>query len=935
MSNKFVVVDLETTGNSPKKGDKIIQFAATVIENGKISHTYSSLLNPGQPIPAFIEELTGINDSMVKNAPTFDQIAGKVLTLLDNAFFVAHNVLFDLNFLQDELIEEGYEGFFGPVLDTVEMARILFPTTDSYKLSDLAAKEGLTHERPHQADSDAYVTAELLLLLMDKLKNLPHQTIQQLKRLSGGLKSDLDLLLDEIDQDKSQHVEMLSSDLEVYRGIALKKAKERVHSYREQPFAYPTDGNGKAELLKRAFSQFEMREGQFEMMDAVYHAFQENQHGLIEAGTGIGKSLGYLLPAAIFAKQNGERVVVSTFTTQLQEQLLSKDIPLLTKMFDFSLRVALLKGRNHYLSLAKFEESLNQEEDNYDTTLSKMQILVWLTETETGDLDEINLSSGGMIYWHKIKNDDTMFLQGKSWLSRDFYLNAKKQAKEADLLITNHSLLLSDLASEHQILPEYHYAILDEGHQFEKAAGKFLGVSFDYVSFRMLLGQLGLYEQKQLFYRLENTLESHGAQAASEGLYTFEINQILTDVLFEMDEFFKYLASYVRKKVKRASNYRISCTLQERASESKEWKHLHSVAERFIFLLRDLIDALQIKIDQLKPLKEALSIEEKLSLEEIVSNLTSLEEKRTFVKQIFIVHSDDIKWVEMDTRTQNSTVVYSQPVSVADSLSTSFFGKKKSILITSATLSVKGSFHYMKAQLGLENTSCLQKQISSPFEYAKQVQLYVPEDLPEVNQVRLDDYVAAISEHIISIAEATSGRMLILFTSHEMLKKTHDLIKESGLLEEFSLIAQGITSGSRARLTRNFQRFEKSILFGTNSFWEGIDIPGEDLTCLIIVRLPFSPPDEPVTEAKSNRIKEQGGNPFADYSLPEAILRFKQGFGRLIRTKTDKGYIIVFDKRIVTTQYGKAFLQSIPSVPIRKTDIIGLVQAIENHSTDS
>ena len=192
----------------------------------------------------------------------------------------------------------------------------------------------------------------------------------------------------------------------------------------------------------------------------------------------------------------------------------------------------------------------------------------------------------------------------------------------------------------------------------------------------------------------------------------------------------------------------------------------------------------------------------------------------------------------------------------------------------------------------------------------------------------MDDYVIAITEHIITIAEATKGRMLILFTAHDMLKKTYELIKESGFLDDFAMIAQGITSGSRTRLTRNFQRYDKAILLGTSSFWEGVDIPGEDLSCLVIVRLPFSPPDEPLTEAKCQIIKQKGGNAFTEYSLPEAILRFKQGFGRLIRTENDRGIMMVFDKRIITTKYGKAFLQSIPSVPMKKGNIDELVEII-------
>ncbi|MGJ7920009.1 exonuclease domain-containing protein, partial [Neobacillus sp. LXY-4] len=384
MNNKYVVIDLETTGNSPKRGDKIIQFAAVVIENGKITKQFNSLVNPQQKIPVFIEELTGLNDDMVHDAPLFSEIAEKVASLLEDAYFVAHNVLFDLSFLQDELIESGMNGFYGPVLDTVELARILFPTADSYKLSDLALQEGLEHDRPHQADSDAFVTAQLFINFLNRLEELPEKTLKQLAKLSGGLKSDIQMLLEDLLEHKQQRVEIIKPELEIYRGLAIKKSQSLDDDKKQNTANYPFSEAEKESLMKNAFPVYEKRQGQFLMMDSIYHSFQSGQHALIEAGTGVGKSLAYLIPGAIFAKQTGQSVVISTYTTQLQQQLMEKDIPLLKKMLPFPIKTCLLKGRGHYISLAKFEQSLVEEDDNYDTTLTKMQILIWLTETQTG-----------------------------------------------------------------------------------------------------------------------------------------------------------------------------------------------------------------------------------------------------------------------------------------------------------------------------------------------------------------------------------------------------------------------------------------------------------------------------------------------------------------------------------------------------------------------
>jgi len=929
MGNKFVVVDLETTGNSPKKGDRIIQIGAVIIEDGKITGKYSSLVNPGKPIPAFIEELTGINDDMVSRAPFFSEVAGEINELLDDAFFVAHNVLFDLGFLQEELQMAGFEGFYGSVIDTVELARILFPTVDSYKLSDLAVKKGLNHDRPHQADSDAYVTAELLLILLKKLESFPTVTIKSLSKLSTGLKSDVYLLLEDILQQKEKVVGEYIRGIEIYRGIALKQidSSETLTNSQNDPF--PKEEEEKQKLLKKAIPSFELRTGQMEMMDAVYDAFTNQCHGLIEAGTGIGKTLAYLVPAAFYSKESQKRVVISTYTTQLQQQLLMKDLTLLSVICGFPIKAILLKGRNHYINLARFERSLRDEDDNYDTTLTKMQILVWLMETNTGDFDELNLSSGGMLYWNKIKNVPVTFSQSKHWDSRDYYLKARKDAEDANLIITNHSMLLMDLVSEDSSIPPYEFVVLDEAHQFEKVAGKFYGKSLDYLSIRLMISQFGQYEHGHLFRKLENILgKLNGTDKVK--VSTRKLNETMMNLQYETDELFRAVTIFAKRKKRQNSNNNKIQIMLSQTDNSTEWKALFTVAERFSFLLKDVIVAVEDRLILIENKKHLLTEEEKSLLEEIAIFLKEVGKVKTKANQVFLSqNSQGIRWIETDLRSvQNMTTVYGRPVYVADQLKNDFFTKKKSVVLTSATLTVNQSFSYIKSALGIGDFSIIEKQIQSPFNYQEQVQLIIPEDLPDIKTVPEEEYIAAITEHIISIAEATGGRMLTLFTSHEMLKKTYELIKESGLLDDFALIAQGITAGSRSRLTRNFQRFEKAILFGTSSFWEGIDIPGEDLSCLVIVRLPFSPPDEPVTVAKRELILQQGGNPFNELSLPEAVLRFKQGFGRLVRSSTDRGIIFVFDRRIITTSYGKAFLHSIPDIPIKRASIGEMIQFI-------
>lgn len=923
MCNKYIVVDLETTGNSVKKGDRIIQFAAVVIKDGQIVDRFSSFLNPGQPIPIFIEELTGITDEMVKDAPLFSEIAPKVVEMLQGASFVAHNVLFDLSFLQEELIMAGYEGFYGSVLDTVEMARILLPTSDSFKLSDLALQENLEHDRPHQADSDAYVTAELLLILFEQLQRLPLATLKQLHSLSHGLKSDLNEIIEELIIEKEGHIERIPDDLEKYKGIYIRQRKDwDNHAKEERKSPYPHDHIDKESLLSTIFQSYEKRSGQFQMMDLTFESFQNGQHALIEAGTGVGKSLGYLLPAIYFSKMTNKPVVISTYTTQLQEQLLRKDIPLLMNVLPFSFKIAIVKGKSHYLNLDRFVLLLKENDDNYDTALTKMQILVWLTHTLTGDKDELNLSSGGQLFWQRVQSVHHSFVKKRERHSFDYYLKARNEAQSADILIVNHSLLLTDLLADSPMLPSSDYLIIDEGHHLQKTAARHFGFQFDYASVRFLLQQMGLYEQKQLFYKVESMLED---LSFNRGDFTnkMELNEWLSNLLFEMDVLFKSIALYAKKRSKQKSQSypsSIQCILA--VDGTKESNSIIGEAERFLFLLKDFAKALKDRYDWVIT-KDKKTARQKAVIDELSLWLNKSDRIIESIRNLFLHPShENISWIEIDTRSrQNKTTVYSQPIHVSHGLKEHLFDKKESVIITSATLSIKGSFHYMLKGLGLDSATTIQKIIPTSFDYKKQLQIIVSNDLPEVNAVSLEEYVSAIGEHIISIAEATKGRLLLLFTSFEMLKKTYDLIKESGFLQEFSMLAHGITSGSRERLIRNFQRFDKAILFGTSSFWEGIDIPGDDLSCLIMVRLPFSPPDEPITAVRCQQIKDQGGNPFYEYSLPEAVIRFKQGFGRLIRTNQDKGALIIFDQRILSTQYGKVFLESLPAVKVNSLSI--------------
>ncbi|KGX92137.1 DnaQ family exonuclease/DinG family helicase [Pontibacillus halophilus JSM 076056 = DSM 19796] len=915
---KYVIVDIETTGHSPKKGDRIIEIGMVTIVDGIVTDQYQSFVNPGQPIPSFITQLTGIRDEDVEDAPYFEDVVKDILKRCQDAYFVAHHVQFDLNFLNAEVERTGHVPLHMKVLDTVELARILVPEAPGYKLSQLAEFLNVQHDDPHRALSDAAVTGDVLLQLLQRGEALPYETLNSLMDLERKLKSDWSEHLRNWMNQQAFTVEE-RDDLEIFRGIALRKPvsdEDEPHVSFEgfEPFLEDTLGeNG---FMSKHLSYYERREGQEEMAHCIYDAFQSHDHALIEAETGTGKSLAYLLPAIYESVKENERVMISTHTTQLQAQLLTSEIPRLQSVLPFNFKTALMKGKQHYLSLKKFEYELQTSgRDNYDVTLTKAMILVWLTQTTTGDSDEIQLPSSGQIFWRRVSAEAEGYLDPKSpWFSRSFYQRARKKAQQANLVITNHSLLCADLVSEHQLLPSYGKMIIDEAHHLETTAARYFGLKLDYVSFQYLLNEIGSDKPGDWMSSLHASYPE-----MSERHRKSDWEKLMIHMKEDADELFRYLFSYVSKKKQKdislndVGRYQYRYTINDEHKEA--WQAVTEMSERVLFNVRDAIT-------YLRRLKEWItaaesSEEAKRWTDDLSMYMDRMESVIDSIDQLLLEdHEHQVKWIEIEAHgAKNAVYLNSEPIEVASLLKDALFDKKESIVLTSATLTMKQSFSYIQKRLGLEEAAST-KQIESPFNYKEQVQLFVPNDFPDIKGKDQEAFIYATCEAIYSLATVTKGRMLVLFTSYDMLRKTYSAIKEFMTQDEFVLIAQGISSGSRARLKKNFQSFDQSILFGTSSFWEGVDIPGEDLSSLVIVRLPFQPPDHPVYEAKAEALKEQGRNAFMDLSLPNAVIRFKQGFGRLIRSSTDRGIVFVCDDRIVTKKYGKYFTDSIPNVKV-------------------
>ncbi|MFC0297882.1 ATP-dependent DNA helicase DinG [Geobacillus jurassicus] len=894
MATRFVIIDLETTGNGPKKGDRIIQLGMAVVEDGLIVKRFSSFFNPEQPIPLVIQQLTNIDEQMVEEAPLFADKAGEIAAMMHGAYFVAHNVDFDLPFLQAELERAGCPLFAGPTIDTVELARIVLPTAESYKLGDLAKRLGLRHDRPHQADSDAEVTAKLFIALLERLRRLPLMTLEQLRRFARHLKSDIYLLLDAVIAEK-RNEPPADRTVAAYRGIALKKPAPEPEENGRRPASasFSTFWKKKPPL---PLSGYKHRAGQWEMMRLVYEALSTSQHALIEAGTGLGKSLAYFIPAAFFAYERQERVVISTHTLQLQEQLIRRDWPVLSQIAPFPLRVAVLKGKQNYLSLDKFASFLAEPSDTYDAALLKCQLLVWLLETDSGDLDELNVSSGARLLLSALAIGEE-----EDGGRHHFFAQAKERAEQADVVITNHAFLLHDLTGPAPLLPPFRHLVIDEAHRLEEVAARCFGERIDYVSFRLLTAKMSQTIAKWLETEQDGTNET-----------LVRCQRRLEELQFEGDELFRLLRRYaLEKKPARAGRCRY------RFSPMNEQNRTWQAAVDLCWRLRDLAAAL---CAEARPLLSA-DITGDLAPPALLSaDLAALNRQMVaLVRLLTETEPGIIRWIEADEKgAANAVRLYSQPVDLADFFADQLFMKKRSVILTSATLTVRGRFTYMAARLGLQDFYPLCRSFPAPFRYEEQAALFVPADMPLVSAVPLEDYAEAAAASVLAIARRLGRRVLVLFPSYELLKLTVDALKTVEEDEPFVFIAQGVQSGSPAKLLRTFLQFEHAVLFGTSSFWEGIDLPGSALDVLVIARLPFAPPDDPVMEAKSEWIRADGGDPFSELALPEAVLRFKQGIGRLIRTEGDKGIVFVLDRRLMAASYGADFLASLPPLPVHE-----------------
>ncbi|MGE5596220.1 MAG: helicase C-terminal domain-containing protein [Hyphomicrobiales bacterium] len=893
-SRTYVALDLETTGLDPEN-DRVTEIGALrFTEDGDELETFETLVNPGRPIPPFVEQLTGVTNEAVANAPKLECVADRFREFVGNATVVGQNVGFDLAHLRRRGIALDV-----PAVDTAELSRLLMPMAGSRGLMDLAAGLGVAAGVHHRALPDARTAAGIFVALRRRAALLdPPQRLQLARLISLHNPAMAEVIGGENWRDllPGERLAPALRPAPTCEALVRREPREPVPAAQVQAVF---------EAAGRTLEGFEDRPQQLEMAAAVREALSDGGHWLIEAGTGVGKSLAYLVPAALHALRNGERVVISTNTIALQEQLLTKDIPALRRFLvdagvigdGSELRAALLKGRGNYLCLKRWTASYGMNLADPDFAHLGASMLLWLPATETGDRSELNFDANDWRTWQRFSAQDTDCLSRQNNWVRDgtcFLLRARKAAESAHLLVVNHALLLADLASGGNALPPFDHLILDEAHNLEDQATKQFGAS---VSARNIFDALdGVHRRPARDQReggvaaLLKALPEGAANSAGVAL-----EAAVAKAAAAVAPCFEAFAAFVPRT---ADDDRVLVDRSLRAQPA--WMNVDVACDALDRALREVVNG---AVAAARTVAESAPIDEKDALAgEIESAGRKVEDLRERLHLLVSSVDDDmIVWLSREGR--SSATISSAPLEVGPTLWEQLFSRRRTVVATSATLAAGGSMRYAADRLGLESPRTL--QLGSPFEYERSTLLAALSDIPEPND---PGYQEAVAEAIIQLTRASQGRALALFTSTAALNRTAELVKPVLEEEGIAVLAQDI-DGTARQLTENLRASPRTLVLGNQGFWEGVDIRGDALSMLIIARLPFAPPTDPVHRARS----EQYDNPFGQYSLPAAILKFRQGFGRLIRDRTDRGVVAVLDRRIYSRRYGDDFVAALPT----------------------
>ncbi|MBO0708714.1 MAG: hypothetical protein J2P44_10145, partial [Candidatus Dormibacteraeota bacterium] len=652
--------------------------------------------------------------------------------------------------------------------------------------------------------------------------------------------------------------------------------------------------------LARALPGFEYREGQVQMLLAVAQAMWRGRRLVVEAGTGTGKSLAYLIPAAARAVGRRERVVVATHTHTLQEQLLLKDVPDLRAWLPWDIEVALLKGRANYLSLRRWRRYLAQPCDDAEELCFKLRLMVWLDGTATGDRAELRLSGRDTAFWQRVASDP-LDCVGVHCTPEDCFVHrARAEAEAADLIIVNHALLLADAQLEGGLLPEYQHLVVDEAHHLEQAATEGLRRDVDRSALIGLLDRLASVSEDGARRRglLPDLLAAPRLGESIQDLTDAE--QLALRARGRVAVWFTELGDWLRARNAGEGPREETVRLVAAVRAESGMGEVAALADDAATALAALDAVLQRVTGTARPLSGGDPDQVLREIEIARGEVT--DAARLLDRAFRDPDPNTVYWVQQSARA-DWPALRSAPLSVASLLRDQVFEGLTSVVATSASLALAGDFRFFLHTTGIGDEAETMV-VPSPFDYLRQALLCLPTDMPPPDDERFEQ---ALPDIVAGIARRADGGTLVLFTSHHQLRSVNEALHQRADLDDVRILAQGV-DGPRRQVLQTFAAARRGLLLGTASFWEGIDLPGDQLRCVVVVRLPFPVPTEPVYAARAERLRD----PFRQLALPLATLRLKQGFGRLIRRSDDRGVVVILDARVVWRDYGRAFLEALP-----------------------
>lgn len=909
MAPIYSVVDLETTGTSINHGDRIIQIGCVLVQDGEIINHFETKVNPRTRIPRSVVQLTGIHDQDVRSAPLFDDVAATVYSLLSNTVFVAHNVNFDFPFLNAELEWAGYPSLPIKAIDTVTLSQILLPTAKSYRLRDLTSSLRIEHDHPHSAVSDAEATAHLLVDLLKRVHDLPTITLHHLVQLKLALPQQTAAVFSDELAHRGDCPQPLSEDLYVSHGIVLHKQRPLSVEKQSAKVRYPKTKRAKQKLYG---DRLEFRPIQAKMMNSIYNNYthDEPKNMVVEAGTGSGKTLGYLLPL-VYAAYPDKRIVVSTATNLLQEQIATQAVQQLNNVLPFTVNSVVVKGNQHYLDLGKFVHSLSIIEDSKLVQMLKAKILVWLTTTTSGDLDELNLTTARSPYFTEIRHRGVRTLNPHNeFYQDDFLVRRDKRLDQADIVITNHAYLVAH-AQELGDGTRRPYLVIDEAQHLSSSILRQSRRQFNFPQIRAAVHVLsGLVNNGS-----DRNLTSIFATHALGGYNVDLLREDLTHVEAAINDFQQALFRQFKNQV----TGNVEDELIEQPLDNQQLQELLDVSGPTMMELEQALGSVQLHFLALQHIftqqADRWLLSDRYLMNQFQSQLAKLVDADTTLNQFnetLREHGDEAAfWLTIRQSTERSSMRLSGGLLAANHfLTESVYPYFAQPLFIGATLFTSARSQYLYHQLDLQRQETLTKRFSSPFDYQHHSKVLIAKDAPLPGNQKNADYINYLASTIYKLTKQSNCQTMILFNSLIMIEQVYSQLRETDLFDQRDILAQGIT-GNRDKILKQFSTGQNAVLLGATSFWEGVDLPQAALELLIITRLPFDAPDEIMNRAHNNLLRRQGKNPFYQSELPQATMRLRQGIGRLIRTEKDTGVAVILDPRLVARRYGETIMRSI------------------------